>query len=61
MARPAAERISHRGISDAGIGEPFFCENQGNRRENGVERTSAISLTPAFCSIATNRSAAMLE
>ena len=39
----------------------FLPENQGQKRDTGVERTSAIALTPAARSIATKRSAGMLE
>ena len=32
-------------------GARFLAENQGQKRENGVERTSAIALTSAACSM----------
>src|SRR5208282_5814427 len=38
-----------------------FCENHGNQREFGTERTSATVVTAASCSIAAKRAAGMLE
>jgi len=38
-----------------------FPENQGKRRENGTERTSATVVTPALRSSVTKRSAGRLE
>src|SRR6266851_5619957 len=38
-----------------------LAENHGKRRENGVERTSAIASAPASCSNAIKRSAAIFE
>jgi hypothetical protein len=38
-----------------------FRENQGQKRECGVLRTSAIALTPALRSSARKRSAGMFE
>ena len=42
-------------------GFSVLAENHGQKRENGVERTSAIVPTFCACSIATKRSAGLLE
>jgi hypothetical protein len=47
--------------ASAKSGARFSAENQGQKRENGVERTSAIAVTPAARCIAIKRSAGILE
>ena len=65
VARPAAERVAVRQIADALARQAapprFLPENHGQKRDTGVERTSATAFTPAARSIATKRSAGMLE
>src|SRR5580704_1896238 len=45
----------------ASVAAKFLPENHGKRRENGVERTSAMASTPASRSNATKRSAGIFE
>ena len=45
----------------ANSGARFFAENQGQNRDTGIERTSAMALAPAARSIAVKRGAGILE
>jgi hypothetical protein len=42
-------------------GARFFAENHGQKRDAGIDRTSAIASTPALRSSAVKRSAGILE